>query len=82
VTQRRKETTRVELDPLGLVQTAYAGKEDLEPIGVLLHYPGALAFRELEQGSRSERRAKPQVEKFLEPPPARSAFILLELDVP
>ena len=81
MTQRRKEAASVELDLLDLVKPTCTGKECLEPIGVL-HRPGVPALRDLEQGSRSERRAEPQMEELLEPTPARRAFILLELDVP
>jgi hypothetical protein len=70
------------LDPLCFVQATRTWQEGLEPIGVFLHGAGPPALRQLKQGSRSEWRAKSQVEEVLEVPPCRCALVLLELDVP
>jgi hypothetical protein len=48
---------------------------------VLLNRARASAFGELKEGCGLERRTKAQVKEVLEPAPARSALIILKLDI-
>jgi len=75
--KRGQQTASVELHPLVFVETAGARKKRLEPVGVFFDGPRAAALGEFEEG-----RPEPQLQKLLEAPLGRRAFILLELDEP
>jgi hypothetical protein len=80
--ERRQESSREKLHPLGLLDASGAGQQHLEPILVVLHRPRATTGRQLEEGCRAERGAVAQIEKFLEMWPGPCAFVLLDLHVP
>jgi len=80
--ERREETSREQLDPLGFVQVTGAGKKRLETRLVLRDGASTPTIRELEEWGRAQGRSKPQIEEVCEATPRRCALIRLHLHVP